>query len=65
MQGFFSQTTNAIALKLHTLIGHHQMTVQDKSHNSTSEFYTFMGLFGNKKFWLKFYQQDTIMDISQ
>ena len=38
MQGFFSQTTAAIALKLHTLIGHHQMTLWDKSQNSISDF---------------------------
>ena len=38
MQGCFSQTTYAIALKLHTLIGHHQMTLQDKSQYSILDF---------------------------
>ena len=28
MEGLFSQTTDAFALKLHTLIGHHQMTLR-------------------------------------
>ena len=41
----FSQTTDAIALKLHTLIGHHQITLQVKSHNSISDFDTIMALF--------------------
>ena len=46
MQGFFSKTANAIALKLHTLIGHHQMTLQDKAQYSLSDFDTIMPLFG-------------------
>ena len=29
MQGFFSQTTDTIAFKLHTLFGHHQITLQE------------------------------------
>ena len=45
MQGFFTQTTDAIALKLNTLIGHRQMTLQDKSQNSISDFDTMMPLF--------------------
>ena len=45
MEGFFSQTTDAIALKLPTLIGHHQMTLQDKSQNSISDFDIIMSLF--------------------
>ena len=44
MQGFFSQTTDAFALKLHTSIGHHQMTLQDKSQNSISDFDTILPL---------------------
>ena len=46
MQGVFSQTTDTIALKLQTLIGHHQMTLHDKSQNSISNFDTIMPLFG-------------------
>ena len=46
MQGFFSQTIDAFALKLHTLIGRHQMTLQYKSQNSTTDFDTVMPLFG-------------------
>ena len=46
MQGFFTQTTDAIALKLHTLFGHHHMNLHDKSQNSTSDFDTIMPLFG-------------------
>ena len=60
MQGFFLQTTDAIALKPQTLIGNHRMTLQDESQNSTSDCDTLMPLFG-----LKFCMQDTIMDISQ
>ena len=48
MQGFFLQTTYAIALKLYTLIGHHQMTLQDKSQYSLSDFETIMQLFGHR-----------------
>ena len=44
MQGFFLQTTDAIALKLHTLIGHHQMTLQDKFQYSILDFDTIMYL---------------------
>ena len=50
MQDFFSQTTDVIALRLHTLIGHHQMTFQDKAHNSTIDFDTIMPLFLLKNF---------------
>ena len=45
MQGFFSKITDAIALKLQALIGHHQMTLQDKSHISISDFDIIMPLF--------------------
>ena len=45
MHSFFSQTTDTFALKLHTLIGHHQMTLQDKFQNSISDFDTIMPFF--------------------
>ena len=45
MHSFFSQSTDAIALELHILIGHHQMTLQDKSLNFLSDFETIMPLF--------------------
>ena len=44
------KTTDAIALKLHTRIGHHQMTWQDKSQNFISEFDIIMALFGLRHF---------------
>ena len=45
MQDFFSQTTDAIALKVHKLGGHHQ-----RPCSSTSDFDTIMPLFGLKDF---------------
>ena len=52
MQGFLSKTTDDIALKLHTLIGHHQMSLHDSSNNSISDFDTIMPLFG---LWLRLF----------
>ena len=46
-------TTDAITLKLHTRIGHHQMTLQDKSHNSISDFEAIMPLFGLEEILVK------------
>ena len=50
MQGFFLQATDAIALKPHTLIGNHRMTLQDKYESSISDFDTIMPLFGLRNF---------------
>ena len=38
LREIFSKNTDAIALKLRTLIGHHQMSLQDKSQYSISDF---------------------------
>jgi len=46
----FSHKPDAIALKLHTLIGGHQMTLKFKFHNSTTDFDWIMPLFGLRKF---------------
>ena len=56
----FVKITVAIAFKLHTLTGRHQMTFQDKYHNSTSDLKRIMPLFGlNKLHNIPFLRQNT------
>ena len=57
MQGFFLHTTYAIALKLQLLIGHHQMTLKDKSLNSYQILTQLCPFFGFEMF-VKVFMQD-------
>ena len=59
---YFSQTTDAIALKIHTLIGHSEMTLQDKFQNSCQ---ILTQLCPFLETLVKFYMQDTIIGVAQ